>query len=204
MIRYRHDPDRPDEPVIELDARDLMPFRSAMRRYLRRKWWVLSEADIEDVVQDSLYVACTIFARGERRGRYDAKPEKFVRAILIDITWRVGANHARIVQRHQARSRPLDEDLVDRIAGRTALPDAILDARRALEKVEKIADVYVLDALLRRLDGEPLADVAASLNLKKGSVHAAIKRARRLVEETLGRKPWSIPPRPPKQRKKKR
>ncbi|MDI1481457.1 sigma-70 family RNA polymerase sigma factor [Polyangium sp. y55x31] len=188
MIRYRHDPDRPGEPIVEATPRDLDAYRGFARSYLHAKWPVLGEADVDEVMQDSLFVLWRMVDEGRVRGTYTDPPDVVIRSLLVTIAWRVAGNHAAGLRRRDARHDPIDEehDLPDP----SARPEDIAEARRILRTLVR-SKARPMRVLLLVVQGESAEDIAAQLGIDLHTVYNATATARRQLAARYGRPRWS-------------
>lgn len=204
MIRYRHDPERPDEPIVEATPRDLDGYRSMVRAYVRSKWPVFG-SDVEDVAQTTMIIACRLVAEERLRGTYTTPVHERVKSFLIDIAWRVASNEAAKIRTRRGRGEtPYDAVAAERIPDKHTTLDEQLDARRALSIVGKELGWRAAEFAVLIATGEVGKDIARRLQIEPSTLHAAARRARRYLAEELARKPKQAPPRSPRDRKKKR
>lgn len=177
MIRYRDDPDRPGEQIIEATARDLNTYRGFARVYLRAKWPVLGEADIDEVTQDALYVLWRMVDEGRVRGAYTDPPDVVIRTLLVNITWRVAGNQAARLRRKDARHVPIGEEHDRDLPDPAARPEDIADARRILRALAR-STARPVRVLLLVLQGMSAEDVVRELGLDVATVYSHVARAR--------------------------
>jgi DNA-directed RNA polymerase specialized sigma24 family protein len=190
MIRYRHDPDRPGEPIIEASSRDLDAYRGFARSYLRTKWGVLGEADIDEVTQDALFVIWRMVEEGRIRGAYTDPPDVVVRSLLVNVAWRIAANHAARLRRKDARHDPIGEEHDRDLPDPTARPEDIAEARRILRALAR-SKARPMRVLLLVVQGESAEDIAAQLGIDLHTVYNATTIARRQLAARYDRPRWS-------------
>lgn len=210
-MRYRHDPERPDEPIVEASARDLDAFRDMIRRYAWRKYPILG-SDVEDLVQLTIIAALRLIEEGRVRGAYTKPIVDRVKALLLDVAWRIGAHQAEPYRRGRARGQvPYDPDIAEKLIGDRRSPlDEQVEARRLLRRIEQEAGGQYVAILLRVESGEKVEDIARDLAFELSTIYTAKQRARAQIAKALARKPKSQPqpqqatPRRPRDRKRKR
>ncbi|MRG90490.1 RNA polymerase sigma factor [Polyangium spumosum] len=190
MIRYRHDPERPGEPVVEATPRDLDAYRGFARSYLRAKWPVLGEADADEVTQDALYVLWQMVDEGRVRGAYTDPPDVVIRSLLVNIAWRVAGNQAARLRRKDARHVPIGEEHERDLSDPAARPEDIAEARRVLRHLAR-SKARPMRVLLLVVQGESAEDIAARLGIELHTVYNATMTARRQLAARYGRPRWS-------------
>ncbi|MDI1445948.1 sigma-70 family RNA polymerase sigma factor [Polyangium sp. 6x1] len=175
MIRYRHDPNRPGEPIIEASPRELDGYRDFIRGYLVKTWSVLGDDDVEDIAQDTLIALCRIVGEGRGRGVYTTSPEDVIKRMASAVAWRLARNlRKRSHNRHPAES--LDEDID--IPDPGALPDQVVEARSTLERILE-SDARATRVLVLFAAGSGVAEIAQAFGVQVTAVWPMISRARK-------------------------
>ncbi|MDI1429614.1 RNA polymerase sigma factor [Polyangium sorediatum] len=190
MIRYRHDPERPNEPIVEAAPRDIDAYRGFARSYLHAKWPVLGEADVDEVTQDSLFVLWRMVNEGRVRGVYVDPPDVVIRSLLVTIAWRVAGNHAAGLRRKDARHIPIGEEHGRDLPDLAARPEDIAEARRVLRHLAR-SKARPMRVLLLVVQGESAEDIAAQFGIDLRTVYKATATARRQLAARYGRPRWS-------------
>lgn len=136
------------------------------------------QAELDDLVQD-------VFVVAHRRGGFvvtgAAKPTTW----LAEIALRVVAD----ARRTRRRKPEHDGDKLDTLAHTSPAPDAIADARSALDDLD--ASLETLDAehravfVLFEIEGQSAASIADALRVPLGTVHSRLHTARRRVLEAF-------------------
>jgi len=177
VIRYRHDPDRPDQPTIEATPRDLDAYRPLLRAYIARRFAMLGFDGIEDVVQDALIVGTPMITGGWLRGTWRTKPEEHVKAWLLDAAWRCAMNARRSRGRHRHDHVGIDE--AHEIEHRRQALDEHVDSRLVLGRIFAERHVRATYALLAYDRGVSVYDLAAQLGVDVRTLFRMIGAARR-------------------------
>jgi len=177
-MKYRHDPDRPEEPILEASPHEINAHRKSLRHYLRSSWH-LDDADVEDAVQDSVIVACKLIAEKRVRGSYAMAPEIRLLRLLRRIARNVALNIKRTL-RSQARVVVHDESLVEFVPDAHSAEDVKLEARETLEAVCD-DDATCVRVLVRIAMGDDPADVAREFDRHVNTIYSAVQRGRNKV-----------------------
>jgi len=204
VIRYRHAPDNPDNPIIEATPRDIDNHRRFVRSYLKRAFF-LGPDRTEDIVQDTLFVTCRAVSQGKVRGRYSTRPEAVLRAWLTEVAWRHAMNAKRSAL---ARRRKIEVSAAVDCVDCRSPPDLIVDARGLLEKLARQTNPRGLRTLLLLAEGATIAEIAREVGISEATVTKEIRLARKRLAFAGDRAPWKKPKEPPPQsprsRKRKR
>lgn len=177
-MKYLHDLERPNEPILEASPREIDAHRDWLRRCLRSSW-KLNEADVEDAVQNVIIIACRLIAEKRVRGRYEMTPENRLQTLLRVILWNVAANIKRA-----AKSRA--RFIVNDISSITFVPDthspadAQLEAREVVDAI-RADDQKCVRMLLRVAMGDEPAEVARETGKHVNTIHSAVQRGRNRV-----------------------
>lgn len=195
MIRYRHVPDNPENPIIEATPKDIDQQRPFVRSYLRRAF-SLSADRIDDIVQDTLFVTCRAAAKGKIRGHDSTPPKAALRAWLAGVAWRLAMN---VIRSAPARRRNIQvSPEVDCVDCRSP-PNVIVDARGLLEKLVRQTKPRGLRALLLLAEGLTVSEIAREVGMSAPTVMKEIRLARRRLAFARDRAPWQKPRQPPPQ-----
>ena len=189
MIRYRHDPERPDAPIIEAAPRDLDRYRGDVRAYYSRRWSSIGP-DTDDAIQDTMIIVSQAFAEGRIRGTNKTPPEKHVRAYVLDIAWCVASTYA---QKYKRRARLFvlgNVEEVEEVADASATPERIALARETLAKLlQEAHDAGKAgETLLLYLEIGDVEEVARRRGISPHAVHASISYARKHLRRPRKRK----------------
>ena len=153
-----------------------------LHRFIRR--YVGDEEEAYDLLQEA-YVAAWLAVR-----RYDpARPfEVWLRAIALNKCRDWGRRRA--VRRVVRGVMGLDAPEAAAVGDDAPPPDALLDDRRRVERLQKaladLPDALKAPLLLATLEGRSHAEIAAILGLTPKAVETRIARARRALAERLG------------------
>ncbi|MET0390968.1 MAG: sigma-70 family RNA polymerase sigma factor [Polyangiales bacterium] len=137
-----------------------------------------TESDLDDLVQD-------VFILAHRKGGYQPGP-------AAPRTW-LGSLAIRVViARRRARARrPPASALVEHIPDGALGPDAVLENRRALDRVQAaLAELSVEHRaafILFEIEGESCESIAAMWGVPTGTVYSRLHHARKRFVEAYGR-----------------
>jgi DNA-directed RNA polymerase specialized sigma24 family protein len=179
-MKYRHDPDRPKEPILEASPGEIDARRDWLRRCLRSSW-TLDDADVEDAVQSVIIVACKLIAEKRVRGTYAIAPERRLRTLLRVILRNVAANAQRL-QRNRSRVVVNDMSLAEIVPDAHSSADAQLEARETLEAICD-DDTQCVQMLLRVAMGDHPAEIARDTGKRENAIRSAVNRGRNKVRE---------------------
>jgi len=177
-MKYRHDPERPKEPILEASPREIDAHRDWLRRCLRSSW-SLDDADVEDTVQNTLIVACRLIAEKRVRGTYSMRPEKRLRALLRVILRNFAANTKRF-QRSTSRIFVGDNSLAEIVPDAQSGADVKLEACETLDAI-CADDQKCVQMLVRIAMGDEPAEVAREIGRHENTIRSAVHRARNKV-----------------------
>lgn len=182
MIRYRHDPDRPDAPIIEATPRDLDRYRSDVRAYYLRRWSSIGP-DTDDAIQDTMIIVSQAVAEGRVRGTSTTPPEKHVRAYVLNIAWCVASTYAQKYKRRARLFAAYDVEATEGVADMAATPDRVALARETLARLlqEIRAAGKAGETLLLFLELGDVEEVARRRGISPHAVHSAIFTARKHI-----------------------
>ena len=140
----------------------------------------MDRGELEDVVQE-------VFMIAHRRGGFAPGPARPT-TWLADIAIRVAANRRRSHRRARVAT---DEDTVARKATVEPAQGEAIDARRALDRVQRALDTVDEDKravfILYELEGESCEAIAAGLAIPIGTVYSRLFAARRKFESAYDR-----------------
>jgi RNA polymerase sigma-70 factor, ECF subfamily len=140
-------------------------------RFLRRLG--LAENDVDDAVQDVLIVAA------QRLAAIDPRRE---RSFLIGTAVRVAAAS----RRRFARRREVDEQALGALADPSPSPDSMIELKRARELLDAALEDMNTELravfVLYELEELTMAEIAALLELRPGTVASRLRRAREIFE----------------------
>lgn len=177
-MKYRHDPSRPTEPILEASPREIDEHRDTLRKYLRSTWR-LDDADVEDAVQNVVIVACRLIAEERIRGSYSIRPDVRLRRLLRGIARRVAANAKRLM-RNRSRVVVHDMSLAEFVPDAHSTADAMLEAREIVMAVHEDPE-HCVQVLMRVAMGEHPAEVARALGRRVNTIYANVQRGRNEV-----------------------
>ena len=206
MIRYRHDPDNPEKPIIEATPKDIDQFRRFVLKYLSRKFPRMGRDAIEDIAQISLITTWRAVSECRLRGSYLHEPKSTLRKWLTEVAWRVGMN----VKNSAAYRASLVSISAERCIGSDGqpLPDVVIDARRMLGILSGNTRLVSIQAILLLADGATQEEVAALIGISPATLSTRLKRIRKRLTIIRDHGPWQEPPQPPprspRDRKRKR
>lgn len=192
MIKYRPDPNNPNEMLVEASPRDVHGLRSAIYGYLGR--WGVPSREHDDLVQWVEIVTWRKLEVGQVRGFNDRTPKAALLCFMIVVAWNAWRNlRNRSSSRHEFL---FDDDEVD--AGSES-PVKNIEARDILRRIE-MSSRMDLGALRDALGFSSFE--AAGKSPKSYSKHLA--HVRRWIREVHASGKWSEPPRLPRKKKRKR
>jgi DNA-directed RNA polymerase specialized sigma24 family protein len=177
-MKYRHDPDRPTEPILEASPREIDAYRDWLRRCLRSSWR-LDDADVEDAVQTAVIVACRLIEEKRVRGKYTITPENRLQSLLRVILRNFAANTKRF-QRSSSRVFVNDSFLAECVPDAQSSADARLEARETLKAIDD-DDTECVQMLLRIAMGDEPAEVAREMGKHANTLRSALQRGRNKV-----------------------
>ena len=206
MIRYRHDPDNPEKPIIETTPKDIDHFRGFVLKYLSRKFPRMGRDAIEDIAQITLITTWRAVSECRLRGSYAHEPKSTLRKWLTEVGWRVGMN-MRLSAPYRASLRSVSAERYDGPDGQP-LPDMVIDARRMLGILTGKTRLVSVQAILLLADGATQEEVAAFIGVSPAALSTRLKRIRKRLTVIRDHGPWQEPPQPPprspRNRKRKR
>ncbi|MRG94275.1 hypothetical protein [Polyangium spumosum] len=176
-MRYRHEPDRPDEPILEASAREVNAFRPFLRSYMRRRFPVGLE-DPEDAVQMTIIVVHRIVEEGRIRGAYELEPQDVLFAWVIEVAWRIRMNVRRTARwRERVILIGEPEEALVEVPSRASALDERVHARLLLASIADRAAVRSLRALILVAEGATLEELAAELGAEAAEVVQRLRGA---------------------------
>ena len=177
-MRYRHDPDRPDEPILEASAREVDAFRPFLRRFMARRFPFGLE-DPEDAAQDTIIVVHRLVEQERVRGEYELAPQRVLFAWVLEIAWRVRLNFRRSA-RWRERTIILgapEEELVEVAAWASPL-DECVGAGLVLASIAARAKVPSLRVVILVAEGASPEEIALELGLDPDELVQRVREER--------------------------
>jgi RNA polymerase sigma-70 factor (ECF subfamily) len=173
-MAVKTDPDAHAQPI---DAETLYrahgPFVASFLRHMGTQ-----ESDLDDSVQD-------VFIIAHRKGGYQpgsASP----RTWLASLAFRV------VLARRRARARrPKTDATVDTLSDESPSPAHVVEARRALQRVQAVLEHLSLEHraafILHEIEGESCERIAEMWDVPVGTIYSRLHHARKRFLEMYGR-----------------
>lgn len=191
MIKYRPDPNDPNEMLVEASPRDVHALRSALFGYLAR--WGVPSREHDDLVQWVEIITWQKLEAGCVHGSLDRSPKAALLCFMIVVAWKLWQN---LRNRSSSRREILVGD--NQIEGPA---ESVLEKLEAREILQRIMEWDMAPATLFEVFGvSSFAELGTSR--KVYSMHRTYMR--RWVREMHETGKWQEPPKLPRSRNRKR
>jgi len=192
LIKYRPDPNDPNEMLVEASPRDVHALRTALFGYLAR--WGVPSREHDDLVQCVEIVTWRKLEAGRVRGSNDRSPKAALLCFMIVVAWNAWQN---LRSRASSRYEVLVDD--DQFEGHAGSDMAKLEAREILQRMTTLEGTGRV-ALFEVLGVSSLAELGISPQVY--SMHRTHVRC--WVRELHESGKWREPPKLPRRRNRKR
>lgn len=192
LIKYRPDPNNPNELLVEASPRDVHALRRALFGYLAR--WGVPSREHDDLVQCVEIVTWRKLEASQVRGFNDRTPKAALLCFMIVVAWNTWRNlRNRSSSRHEIL---VDDNAVD---ADVESAEKNIEARDIFRRIE-ISSRMDLGALREALGFSSFDEAGRAP--KSYSKH--LTHVRRWMRELHASGKWSEPPKLPRSKKRKR